>query len=398
MNQSNERFALRGGRVLTAAGITFERGTVLVEGSKITGVGAELEIPEGVAVFDTTGRVVVPGMVDIHTHLGIHEEAVGREGADYNEATDPVTPHLRALDAVNPEEVGMREAAAHGVTAAVILPGSANVVGGLGTMLKTYGHVVDRMILRDPCGMKVAFGENPKRVYGDQKKMPSTRMGTAGLLREALVKAQTYLRKLELGRENPDKLPDRDLKSEALGRVLRHELPLLAHCHRADDILTALRIAQEFEIEIILEHATEAHRVADVVAERGVPCVVGPSFTPRVKVELKEKTFAAVPELVAAGVKVAICSDHPVTPSGYLRLYAALAVSEGLSEEAALKAITIWPAEIMGVAERIGSLEPGKDADIAVFTGDPLDVRTRPEMVFIGGRRVPPLPHLGRDH
>jgi imidazolonepropionase-like amidohydrolase len=393
----SETIVIRGARILTGAGHAFERGTLMVQDGKISQIGERIRVPAGAAVIDAAGKTVVPGFVDIHTHLGILEEGVGREGSDGNEMTDPVTPHLRALDAINPEEMGIREAAAYGVTAAVVLPGSGNVVGGLGTLLKTYGKIVDRMILRDPCGLKVAFGENPKRAYGDQKKMPSTRMGTAGLLREALTRAQTYLRKQDAGRENPDKLPDRDLRLEAIGLVLRREIPLLAHCHRADDILTALRIADEFQVNVVLEHATEAHRIAEEIAQRQVPCVVGPTFGSRGKVETKEKTFASLGLLVRAGVRVAICSDHPVTPSSYLRLYAALAVGEGLAEEDALKAITIWPAEIMGVGDRIGSLEAGKDADFAIFSGDPLDIRTRPEMVFIDGRRVP-VPGESPEH
>lgn len=384
-----QTIAIRGARLLTATGSVFDRGTIVLQGGQITHVGERVRIPAGADVIDGTGKTVIPGFVDVHTHLGIVEEGVGREGSDVNEATDPVTPHLRALDAINPEDMGLREAAAHGVTAAVVLPGSANVLGGLGTLIKTHGTVVDRMIVRDPCGLKAAFGENPKRTYGDQKKMPSTRMGTAALLREALVRAQTYQRKQDAGQDHPEKLPDRDLRLEAIGMVLRREIPLLAHCHRADDILTALRIADEFHLDLILEHATEAHRIVDLIAERQIPCVVGPTFGARGKVETKEKTFASLGQLVRAGVKVAICSDHPVTPSSYLRLYAAFAVSEGLAEEDALKAITLWPAEIMGVSDRIGSLEVGKDADVALFNGDPLDLRARPEMVFVGGQRVP---------
>jgi imidazolonepropionase-like amidohydrolase len=387
---------IRGARVFTSAARDFARATVVIENGKITAIGERVRSPEGAEIIEGAGKTVIPGFLDIHTHLGIHEEGVGREGDDVNEMTDPVTPHLRAVDAINPEESGIREAAASGVTTAVVLPGSGNVIGGLGSMLKTYGNNVDRMILRDPCGLKSAFGENPKRVYGDQKKMPSTRMGTAALLREALTRAQTYIRKAATAGEDATKLPDRDLRLEALALVLRGEIPLLAHCHRADDILTVLRIAREFGVQVVLEHATEAHRVVEVVAEAGAACVVGPTFGSRGKVETKEKSFASLRILVRAGVKVAICSDHPVTPSSYLRLYAALAMSEGLSEADALRAVTIWPAEIMGVADRVGSLEHGKDADLAIYNGDPLDIRSRVEAVFIDGQRVP-SPENGRN-
>jgi imidazolonepropionase-like amidohydrolase len=384
--------AIRGAQILTAAGQDYAQGTIVITAGKIAAIGEHVAVPPGAELVEAAGKVVVPGLIDAHTHLGIHEEGLGREGSDTNELTDPLTPHLRALDGINPEDMGLREAAAHGVTCAVVLPGSGNVAGGLGALVKTYGDVVDRMALREPCGLKVAFGENPKRVYGDQKKMPSTRMGTAGLLREALTRAQTYLRKAELGREHPDKLPDRDLRLEAIGLVLRGEIPLLAHCHRADDLLTALRIADEFRVSVVLEHATEAHRIVDLLAARQTPCVVGPTFGARGKVETREKTFRTPGVLARAGVPVAICSDHPVTPSAFLRLYAALAVSEGMAEADALKAMTLWPAQIMGVADRVGSLEVGKDADLCIFSGHPLELKSRAEAVFVDGRRVPPLP------
>lgn len=380
---------IRDARILTAAERDYERGSILIEGGKIVAIGEQVAASADAEVIDGSGKVVAPGLIDAHTHLGISEEGIGWEGRDTNELTDPVTPHLRAADAINPEEMGIREAAAGGITTAVVLPGSGNVIGGLGIALKTYGTIVDRMALRNPCGLKVAFGENPKRVYGDQKKMPSTRMGTAALLREALVRSQNYLRKLELAKDDPDKAPDRDLRLETVALVLRREIPLLAHCHRADDLITALRIAEEFQVDIVLQHATEAHRIVDVLVERKVPCVVGPTFGTRGKVETKEKTFATPGILARAGVPVAICSDHGVTPSSYLRLYAALAVSEGMSERDALRAMTIWPAQITGIAHRVGSLEPGKDADLALYNGDPLELNARPELVLIDGQRIP---------
>ena len=380
--------AITGARLLTGDGTTYASGVLLVQAGRILEIGASASIPDGATVIDATGKVVTPGFIDAHTHLGVHEEGIGREGDDTNDMTDPLTPHLRALDGINPVEGGLRAAAAHGVSAAVILPGSGNVIGGLGTLVKTWGNRVDTMVIRDPCGLKIAFGENPKRVYGDKNKMPSTRMGTAALLRETFVKARDYDRKAASA-EDPSKAPDRDLRLESLVRVLHGEFPLLAHAHRADDIHTALRIADEFGVGIVLEHATEAHLIADELAARGTACVVGPTFGARGKVETQGKTFATVGTLARAGVTVAICSDHPVTPSAHLRLYAALAVREGMDRGDALRALTIWPAVISGVADRIGSLTPGKDADFTIYSGDPLDLGSVVESAWQFGRQVP---------
>jgi imidazolonepropionase-like amidohydrolase len=380
--------AITGARLLTGDGTTYATGVLLVRDGRVAEVGESASIPDGATVIDARGKVVTPGFIDAHTHLGVHEEGIGREGDDTNDLTDPLTPHLRALDGINPVEGGLRRAAAHGVSAAVVLPGSGNVIGGLGTLVKTWGDRVDTMVVRDPCGLKIAFGENPKRVYGDKNKMPSTRMGTAALLRETFVKARDYDRKVASA-EEPSKAPDRDLRLESLVRVLHGEFPLLAHAHRADDIHTALRIADEFGVGIVLEHATEAHLIADYLATRGIACVVGPTFGARGKIETQGKTFATLGTLARAGVTVAICSDHPVTPSAHLRLYAALAVREGMDHEDALRALTIWPAVISGVAERIGSLAPGKDADFTIYSGDPFEVSSVVESAWQLGRQLP---------
>lgn len=382
--------ALKNGRVLTMAGKDFEKATILVENGKILDVGNRVTIPEGAEVIDVSGMVVMPGIIDAHAHLGIYEEGIGDEGEDTNEMTDPVTPHLRAIDAVNPEDKGFEDARENGITAVLTGPGSANVIGGEQIVIKTAGRVVDSMVVKNPAGLKVAFGENPKRVYQAQKKTPSTRMATAALLRENLVKAQNYMKKLERGKEDPDKEPDRDLKMESLVRVLKGEIPLRAHAHRADDIMTAVRIAEEFNVKIVIEHCTEGHKIADELAKRGIPAVVGPSLTARVKVELKDRTFKTPGILAKAGVTVALMTDHPVIPVHYLPLSAALAVRDGMDEEEALKAITINPARICGVDDRLGSLEKGKDADIVVFDRWPLDVNARVKWVIIDGKIVHP--------
>ncbi len=384
--------AIVGGKVLTMAGTEYNPGIVIVEGATIKAVGKAgepgLQIPPGAEVIDAAGKMVMPGLIDAHCHVGIYEEIYREEGDDCNEWTDPVTPHLRAIDGINPEDEGFKDALEGGITTVLTGPGSANVIGGEAIALKTCGRVVDEMVIRAPAGLKIAFGENPKRVYGGQKKMPATRMGTAALLREALVKAQNYLRKLEQGTEDSEKHPERDLKLETLVKVLQKEIPLRAHAHRADDIATAVRIAEEFGVDIVIEHCTEGHKIADFLAAKGIPVVVGPLLTSRSKVELKDRTTATPGVLYRAGVKLALMTDHPVIPLNYLNICAAYAVREGLPEEEALKAVTINAAEICGLDSRVGSLETGKDADIIILSGHPLDIQTRVEKVFINGQVV----------
>lgn len=380
--------AITNARIVTITQGVIEKGHVLIEDGKIRGVGQNLGIPAEAEVIDAGGKVLMPGLIDAHSHAGIHEEGVGVEGWDFNEMTDPATPWLRAIDGINPEDEGLRDAAANGVTALCVVPGSANVLGGEGVVIHTYGHIVDEMVITPSAGLKVAFGENPKRVYKEQKKMPTTRMGIAAVLRENLVRAAEYMKKLEKGEGDPDKAPDRDLRLETLVRVLRREIPLRAHAHRADDIMTALRIADEFGVRIVIEHATEGHKVAEELVRRGVPAIVGPTLTTRTKVELRERTFATPAIMAKAGVQIALTLDHPVIPVMYLPLAAALAVRAGLPEIEALKAITINPAKILGIDDRFGSIEVGKDADLAIWSGDPLDIRSRVEKTLIGGKVV----------
>ncbi len=381
-------FLIRNGKLRTMAEKDYERGDILVDGTKIKAVGENLDAPAGTKELDAHGMWVLPGIVDPHCHIGMWEDGIGFEGDDGNEATDPVTPDLRAIDAVNPEDHCFQEAREHGVTTVVTGPGSANVIGGQFAALKTYGHSVEDMIVKAPLAVKVAFGENPKRVYHNQHKAPSTRMATAAILRESLVRAQEYQKKLERGKADPDKMPERDLKMEALGMVLNREIPIKAHAHRADDILTALRIAREFHIDITLEHCTEGYLITDYLREAHAKVIVGPLFTDRSKVELKNLTFRAPGILSRAGIKVAMMSDHPVIPNQYLSVCAALAVREGMDETEALKSITINAAEITGIGDRVGSLEPGKDADIVLYDGNPLDFRAKTIWVFIDGKAV----------
>ncbi|MCR4431028.1 MAG: amidohydrolase [Tepidanaerobacteraceae bacterium] len=378
--------AILGGKVYTMSGSVLEKGTVIIDGGKISDVGENLKPPKGAEIIDASGKFVFPGFIDAHSHVGIFEEAVGETGEDGNEWTDPVTPQLRAIDAVNPADKAFEDAVRGGITCAFTGPGSANVIGGQSIALKTCGKVIDKMAVRAPAGLKVAFGENPKRVYGQQKKMPSTRMATAALLRETLVKAQNYRKKIQKDAKDPDKVVERDLKMEILCDVLDRKIPLRAHAHRADDILTAIRIAREFDVDIVIEHCTEGHLIADELAEAKIPAVVGPSLTSRSKVELKDLSFNTPGILARKGVKVAIMTDHPVIPIQYLPVCAALAVKEGMKEEDALRAITINAAEIIGIADRVGSLEKGKDADVVIWDGHPLDIKSRPSIVIIDGQ------------
>ncbi|MEA4901813.1 amidohydrolase [Desulfitobacterium sp.] len=380
---------IRNGRIKTMAGREFI-GSIWIEAGKIKALGEKIEVPADINVIEADGKWVLPGFIDAHTHVGIGEEIYQTEGDDLNEMTDPLTPELRAIDGINPEDEGFRDARLGGVTTVFSTPGSGNVIGGTGVVLKTVGNIVDRMIIREPAGLKVAFGENPKTVYGEQKKMPMTRMGTAGLLRQALVDAQVYLEKLEDGKKDPEKKPERDLGLENIARVLKREIPLRAHAHRADDIMTAIRIAREFKVDLVIEHCTEGHKIAEELVEYGYPAAVGPAMVNRAKVELKEKSFKTPGILARAGVKVAIITDHSVTPIERLPLCAALAVKDGMDPEDALKAITINPAEILGVADRVGSLEVGKDADMVIWSDHPLTLQAQPEIVIINGQIVKP--------
>ncbi|TEB07462.1 hypothetical protein Psch_01016 [Pelotomaculum schinkii] len=374
--------ALVGGRVITMAGPVIDRGTVLIDGDKITAVMEGVIVPSGAEPVDVSGKVVMPGLIDAHSHVGIVEEIYREEGDDCNENTDPVTPHLRAIDAVNPADLGFRDALAGGVTTVVTGPGSANIIGGEMVAMKTHGTVIDEMIVRFPAGLKAALGENPKRSYGPDKKMPATRMASAALLRETLTKGQNYLKK-----ENPEK----DLKMESLSRVLKREAPLRVHAHRADDIMTAVRIAGEFGVKLVIEHCTEGHLVAKQLAAKGIPAVVGPLITNRVKVEMQGITLKTAAVLAGAGVTFAIMTDHPAVPIQYLAASAALAKKGGLSDEQALQAVTINAAVILGLEGRLGSIEPGKDADIVIWDGYPLDISSRVEQVFINGQRCFPF-------
>lgn len=382
--------AIKNAKIYPVDRPVIEKGTVLIDGGKIAQIGADadVKIPADAEVVDASGRSVYPGFIDAHCHVGMWESAIGFEGDDGNEATDPITPHMRAIDGFNPLDETVREARNAGVTCCATGPGSANVVGGTFMVVKTYGDRVDDMVVKNPLAMKIAFGENPKRVYNGKGKTPSTRMGTAALLRETLAKAVRYKEQIERAGDDLSKLPAYDAKMEAMLPVVRKEIPLKAHAHRADDIFTALRIAKEFGLGITLEHCTEGHLIAGHLAKEGVPAVVGPSFGHKTKFELTNKTFETPGILARAGVKVAIMTDSPVVPLSTLPLMAGMAVQAGMDRDAALRAITLSAAEILGLEGRVGSLTPGKDADLSVYDGDPMDITGKPWMVLIDGKVV----------
>ncbi len=359
---------------------------ILIEKGRIIAMGAGLELAEGTEVFDAAGKEIYPGFVEAHGHIGLDGHGIGYEGTDYNEMNDIVTPHLRGIDGVKPMEPTFRKAVEAGVTTVCVGPGSANVLGGTFTAIKTVGNSVDDMLVRDGVAMKCAFGENPKRCYRDKKD--STRMSTAAILREMLFKAREYMLKKEAAGDDIFKCPPFDMKLEALIPVLKKEIPLKAHAHAAVDILTAVRIAREFDVKVTLEHVTEGHLIVDELVKIDVPLAVGPTLTNASKFELRNKSWTTPGVLAAAGCQVSIITDSPVIPQEYLPLCAGLAVKAGMDPFKALQAITINPAKHAGIADRVGSLEIGKDADMVITDGCPFEVSTTVEHVLINGEFV----------
>lgn len=369
-------------------------GDVVIDDDRIVQVGGTAK-GDG-EVYDLPEHYIVPGFIDAHSHLGMFENGMGFEGNDGNEISNPVTPELRAIDAINPFDMGFEEAYKAGVTTVMTGPGSKNVIGGQFVIINTYGKGVDDMIFEteknNPAAMKAAFGENPKRVYDSLKKSPNTRMATASIMRDTLFKAQEYMKKKERAEQDPDKAPTFNFAYESLIPVLKREIPLKIHCHRADDILTAIRIANEFNIKFTLDHFTEGYLIADLVKPEfkknlcGV--IIGPLLSERSKIELKNLTFGAPRILHEAGIEFAMMTDCPVIPQQYLPVCMSIAVREGLPEDVALKAITINPAKICGIDDKVGTIETNKLANLAVFNGHPLDVRSRCVMTIINGKIV----------
>ena len=379
---------LKNGKIYTMDDdLIIENGYIEIEKEKIKSVGDMKNCPEDINSIDLKGKMVFPGFIDAHCHVGILEDGLNFEGDDVNESTEPVTPHLRAVDSINPLDVCFKEALMAGVTTVATGPGSANVIGGTFAVLKTYGNFVDKMILKDNAAMKFAFGENPKGVYNQKGQTPMTRMGAVALIREQLLKAKEYMEKLIEYDEDPEEndKPDYDMKCESLLPLLKGEIPMKAHAHRADDIFSAIRIAREFNLKLTLDHCTEGHLISDALSEYDYPCLVGPSLIGRSKPELKNKTYETPKVLFEKGLKVSIITDHDVIPLEHLPLCAALAHKAGLPYMESLKAITINPAEALGVSDRVGSIKNGKDADLVVFDKDPLNILSSPKMVILNG-------------
>ena len=371
--------AIINGRIYTITGGIIENGTVLTQGGKITSVGADLVLPSDAEIIDAGGAIVSPGLIDVHTHMGIEEE-IHPEGEDTNEMTEPLTAELRAVDGINPFDIGYKDAIKAGVTAVMVTMGSANVIGGLACAMKTGGRDLQDMVLKEEAGLKMAFGENPKRVYSEQKKSPNTRMATMALARQAFYDAKHY--------ESKKEEEGYDLANEHILKALHGEIPIRLHAHRADDILSAIRLKDEFGLKMIIEHVTEGHLIVEQLKEANVAAAVGPSLSNRAKVEMENVTFATAGILASAGIKVALITDHPCTPIAYLPLCAGLAMKAGMTEEDAWKAVTINPAEMLGIDSRVGSIEKGKDADLVIWNGHPFTIVGAPKTVLLNGEIV----------
>ena len=370
------RLALVDGCLMTVTNGVIRKGTLMIRNASIEAVGAKVRLPRDAEVWNVKGKVIIPGMIDAHTHLGLRQDGVGAEQSDEDEVEDPIVPQLRALDAINPEDIAFRDALRGGVTTVGIMPGSYNVICGQPAAVKTVGRTVEEMLVKAPVGMKIAFGERPKRAYGARKKSPMTRMGIAAILREALAEAQDYLKKRG----------SRDLRWEALIPILKREIPLRAHAHRSDDIMTAVRIAKEFALRLVIEHGTDGHKVAPELARAQVPVVHGPWIKVRGNLEQSGRSPDSPRILIESGVLTSFSTDHPVIAIQNLAMLATAAIEEGVTPEAALQAVTWNSARIMGIEKRVGSLERGKDADLVILSGPPFSGGSRVERVIVNGK------------
>ena len=385
---TDNSFVITGAHVVPVDGAAFDGGAVVVQDGRITAVGPDVVAPDGLPVVDAAGAWLLPGFVEAHGHVGIHEEANGSAGNDTNEMTGPNMAAVRAIDAVDIDDEGFRDALSGGITSIVVKPGSGNPIGGQTVAIKTWGgRTIDEQLISDAVSIKSALGENPKRVYGEKGQTPSTRLGVAKVIREAFVAAQDY-RAARDAAHAKDEPFTRDLTKEALVRVLDGELAWDQHTHRHDDIATAVRLAEEFGYRLVVNHGTEAHKIAGLLAEKGIPVIYGPLFTSRSKVELRDRGIPNLTTIAAAGVRVAITTDAPVVPINMLVTQATMAVRDGLPRQTALEAITSAPADILGFGDRVGRIAEGLDADLVLWDGDPLDATSRAQRVWIEGKQV----------
>ncbi|HAT4070405.1 amidohydrolase [Clostridium perfringens] len=380
---------IKNGKIFTCEeGKIYEKGDILIKDGKISRIGEDLSQYIGEEeVIEAKGLLIFPGFIEAHCHLGLHEEGNNGAGNGTNEASEPITPQMRAIDGINPFDGGFQSARRAGVTTAVIGPGSANVIGGQFAAVKTSGICIDDMIIKEPVAIKVAFGENPKGVYSGKNKMPNTRMAIAALLRETLTEAVNYKNR-KIDAEIEDRDFSKNLKYEALLPLINREIPMKAHAHRADDILTAIRIAKEFNLKLTLDHCTEGHLISDYIKRENLDAIVGPTLSFNGKSETLNKTFKTPKVLIDKGIKVAITTDHPVVTIDNLPLCAAMAMKEGINFNEALEAITINPAEIIDIDERVGSLKEGKDGDLVILNGSPFEIATKTIYTIINGEVV----------
>ncbi len=369
------QLTLTGATLMTATRGNIDNGTLLIRNSTIEAIGTEVRVPQDAEVWNLKGKVVIPGMIDAHTHLGLRQDGVGADQSDEDEVENPIVPQIRAIDAINPEDIGFNDALKAGVTTVGVMPGSYNVVCGQTAAVKVVGRTLEEMLVLAPVGMKISFGERPKGAYGSRKKSPMTRMGISAMLREALVKTHNYMKRKG----------ERDLRMESLIPVIKKTIPLRAHAHRADDIMTAIRIASEFSVRLVIEHGTDGYKVAQELAAAKVPVVHGPWIKVRGNVEQSGRNPESPRILIEKGVLTSFSTDHPVIAIQNMRLQATNAVEEGVSPDDALKAVTINSARIMGIDKRVGSLEKGKDADLVILSGPPFAGGSRIEAVVVNG-------------
>ncbi|OOM69326.1 amidohydrolase [Clostridium sp. BL-8] len=376
---------LKGGILYNLEEDNYNKKDIVIKDGKIAEISNNLANEyENAEIIDLNEKIVFPGFIDCHTHLGIIEECTGKIGVDNNETSDPVTPHLNGIDAINPFDIAFKDAVESGITCVMSGPGSNNVVGGRNVVIKTHGTIIDKMIVKNPAGFKISLGENPLSTYGINHKCPVTRMGSAALIRELFMRTEDYI----VRKENK-KVEERDIRLEAVIPVLKGEIPLRVHAHRADDIVTAIRIAEEFNItKMVIEHGTEAHLVKSYLNEKNVPVAYGPLLTPRIKMELKARNYGSIVELTEAGIKTALITDHPYNSIDCLRTVATIALSQGLSFKDSIKSLTTNAAEILNCQDRIGKLEIGYDADIVVYDGNPLDIKSKVNLTMIDGEIV----------